>query len=165
MRLSSSPLFRRGARRQARSQRATFAAAVIGLLGGVDRARRPFSSPSAVAALRVVVIAGTTRRAPPPRPILGPRICAHVVRSLEERGHSVHVVDPREAPLPLLEKPHFAYAPSQVPPPLAKLNEELRGADAYVAVTPEYNHAPSPALLNVLNHFGSSTFSFKREFS
>ena len=77
----------------------------------------------------------------------------------------MHVVDPREAPLPLLEKPHFAYAPSQVPPPLAKLNEELRGADAYVAVTPEYNHAPSPALLNVLNHFGSSTFSFKREFS
>jgi len=30
-----------------------------------------------------------------------------------------------------------------------------------VCVTPEYNHSPSPALMNVLNHFGSSTFSFK----
>jgi hypothetical protein len=28
-------------------------------------------------------------------------------------------------------------------------------------VTPEYNHSPSPALLNTLNHFGSSLFSFK----
>ncbi len=28
-------------------------------------------------------------------------------------------------------------------------------------VTPEYNHTASPALLNVLNHFGSSTFSYK----
>jgi len=28
-------------------------------------------------------------------------------------------------------------------------------------VTPEYNHAPGPALLNLLDHFGSSTFSFK----
>ncbi|EOD35847.1 hypothetical protein EMIHUDRAFT_362861 [Emiliania huxleyi CCMP1516] len=28
-------------------------------------------------------------------------------------------------------------------------------------VTPEYNHAPSPALVNILNHFGSSVFSFK----
>ena len=28
-------------------------------------------------------------------------------------------------------------------------------------MTPEYNHTASPALLNVLNHFGSSTFSYK----
>lgn len=28
-------------------------------------------------------------------------------------------------------------------------------------ITPEYNHAPSPALLNLLNHFGSSVFSYK----
>ena len=30
-----------------------------------------------------------------------------------------------------------------------------------MAITPEYNHAPSPALLNILNHFGSSVFSWK----
>ena len=37
----------------------------------------------------------------------------------------------------------------------------IKAADAFVMVTPEYNHAPSPALLNTLNHFGSSLFSFK----
>jgi len=39
----------------------------------------------------------------------------------------------------------------------------LEDADCYVCITPEYNHSPSPALLNILNHFGSSTFSFKPE--
>ena len=105
------------------------------------------------------------RVSPPPRPIIGPRICSYIARNLEERGHSVYIFDPRETQLPLLEKPHFAYAPSQVPLLLAQVNDELKKADAYVAITPEYNHAPSPALLNVLNHFGSSIFSFKRKFS
>ena len=41
------------------------------------------------------------------------------------------------------------------------MHEILSKADAYVAITPEYNHAPSPALLNILNHFGSSVFSWK----
>ena len=37
----------------------------------------------------------------------------------------------------------------------------LRRADAFVCVTPEYNHAPGPALLNLLDHFGGSLFAFK----
>ena len=49
----------------------------------------------------------------------------------------------------------------QAPPKLAALNERLLNADAYVAVTPEYNHAPSPALLNTINHIGSSVMSYK----
>jgi hypothetical protein len=56
---------------------------------------------------------------------------------------------------------HFAYHPSQVPDTLDQLNSRLLGADAYVAVTPEYNHAPSPALLNMINHIGSSVMSYK----
>ena len=71
------------------------------------------------------------------------------------------MVDPRHVDLPLLDKPHFSYAPSQVPPPLQELHDIFQTADAYVCITPEYNHAPSPALLNLLNHFGSSVFSFK----
>ena len=69
--------------------------------------------------------------------------------------------DPVEEDLPLLVKPHFAYAPNQVPPKLDILNTRLLEADAYVAVTPEYNHAPSPALLNMINHIGSSVMSYK----
>jgi len=73
----------------------------------------------------------------------------------------VSLLDPRELGLPLLEKPAFCYSASQVPPQLQKIQETLASADAYVMVTPEYNHAPSPALLNLLNHFGSTVFSYK----
>ncbi|MEL6207334.1 MAG: NAD(P)H-dependent oxidoreductase, partial [Pseudomonadota bacterium] len=34
-------------------------------------------------------------------------------------------------------------------------------ADGFVMVSPEYNHSMSPALADLLNHFGSSLFSFK----
>lgn len=112
-------------------------------------------------ALDVVVVTGTTRTDGPPRPILGPRVAHFVVQGLERRGNKVTLLDPRELGLPLLEKPEFAYTNSQVPDLLRETRQTLQRADAYVMVTPEYNHAPSPALLNTLNHFGSSVFSFK----
>ena len=36
----------------------------------------------------------------------------------------------------------------------------LRKADAYVIVTPEYNHTIPPAITNTMNYFGSSIYSF-----
>ncbi len=80
---------------------------------------------------------------------------------LEKRGNTVSLVDPRSIQLKLLEKPHFAYSAHSLPPQLEQLHSIFQSADAYVVISPEYNHAPSPALLNILNHFGSSTFSFK----
>jgi NAD(P)H-dependent FMN reductase len=80
---------------------------------------------------------------------------------LKKRGHVIHVVDPVAEKLPLLVKPHFAYAPQLIPDQLQVLADKLKDSDAFVCCTPEYNHAPSPALLNMLNHFGSSLFSFK----
>ena len=118
-------------------------------------------STSRTAALDVVVVSGTSRTAGPPRPILGPRVAQFVVQGLERRGHAVTWLDPRALDIPLLTKPEFAYAPSQVPDVLRETRQTLEQAHAYVMVTPEYNHAPSPALLNLLNHFGSSVFSFK----
>jgi len=85
----------------------------------------------------------------------------HFESILSTRGHTVSIIDPKEEDLPLLTKPHFAYAKSRVPEQLKNIHNTLVNADCYVAITPEYNHAPSPGLLNVLNHFGSSTFSFK----
>lgn len=111
--------------------------------------------------LNVALITGTTRTDGPPRPIIGPRVAKFVQHALERRGNTVTVVDPRYIELGLLEKPHFAYAASRVPQALQEIHETFQNADAYVAITPEYNHAPSPGLINVLNHFGSSAFSFK----
>eukprot|EP00729_Bicosta_minor_P020066 gene20066-24568_t len=94
------------------------------------------------------MILGSTRTGvAPPRPVnLGKRV-----------GVTVDVIDPLVEDLPLMQQPHFAYTKAAVPPSLDALASRLSAADG----TPEYNHAPSPALLNLLNHFGSSLFSFK----
>lgn len=114
-----------------------------------------------VAGLNIALITGNSRKDGPPQPILGPRVAAFIQQGLERRGNTVTVLDPISLNLPLLEKPHFAYSKRQVPLVLQEIHDVLVSADAYVTVTPEYNHAPSPALLNLLNHFGSSTYSFK----
>lgn len=107
------------------------------------------------------MITGTTRTDGPPRPILGPRIASYVCKSLTRRGHEVFMIDPREVDIPLMTKPHFSYPVSAVPEVLSDIHSTLSESDAYVTITPEFNHAPSPGLLNLLNHFGSSTFGFK----
>jgi chromate reductase len=109
--------------------------------------------------LNLALITGTTRTEGPPLPILGLRVASFITNILEERGNTVTVIDPND--LPRLQKIHFCYAKSQVPPKLEANYIILNDADGYVCVTPEYNHAPSPAIMNVLNHFGSSAFSFK----
>lgn len=112
------------------------------------------------ALLHVAVLTGTSRTEGPPRPILGPRVCQFLVNHLKEQQHlNVSIIDARS--LPLMEKPAFAYTKSQIPAHLQQLQDTLQHADAYVMITPEYNHAPSPALINLLNHFGSSVFSYK----
>jgi chromate reductase len=118
--------------------------------------------PPPAEALNLVVITGTTRTEGPPKPVLGPRVAKFICQAAERRGNNVAaVLDPLDLDLPLLRKPHFAYAKSRIPQNLQELADVLRAADGYVTITPEYNHAPSPALLNILNHFGFSLFSFK----
>ncbi|KAL7553780.1 hypothetical protein ACHAWF_017107 [Thalassiosira exigua] len=109
-------------------------------------------------ALNIALITGSTRTSGPPT-VLHPRVNAFILNILEQRGHDVAQIDPDD--FPLLEKPHFSYPPGRAPSKLQEVHSTLKDADGYVCVTPEYNHSPSPALLNVLNHFGSSTFSFK----
>jgi len=117
------------------------------------------SSFSSVASgLNIALITGSTRTSGPPT-VLGPRVNTFIQTTLEDRGHTITHIDPKE--FTLLQKPAFAYAPAKAPQELQECQSILQQADAYVCVTPEYNHSPSPALMNVLNHFGSSTFSFK----
>lgn len=115
-----------------------------------------------VTPLRVLVFQGSTRVMGPPQPArVGDRVVKWVSSALIERGHQVEIVDPVETDLPLLQKPHFAYASGRAPEALESLAAAISDSQAYVMCTPEYNHAPSPALLNTINHFGSSLFSFK----
>lgn len=109
--------------------------------------------------LRVALLLGSTREGPP-RPQLGARVGAYVAKAIQGRGHTVDVIDPAVEDVPLVPfQPHFTYA--KAPASLETLARRFGDSDALVCVTPEYNHAPSPAMLNVLNSFGSSLFAFK----
>lgn len=89
------------------------------------------------------------------------RVAQHCKIHLEAIGHEVELIDPLSIELPASFKPHFAYARSAAPEALDVLAAKIEAADGYVMVSPEYNHSMSPALANLLNHFGSSLFSYK----
>eukprot|EP00698_Gefionella_okellyi_P020751 TRINITY_DN6566_c0_g1_i1.p1 TRINITY_DN6566_c0_g1~~TRINITY_DN6566_c0_g1_i1.p1 ORF type:complete len:203 (+),score=38.46 TRINITY_DN6566_c0_g1_i1:22-630(+) len=101
-------------------------------------------------ALNIVVFGGSVRTGRN-----GSRLWNWIIERLALRGHTVTLFDPLELKLPLLEKPFHHYPAGQAPQQLAELNSKLVAADAFVIVTGEYNHAPPPALLNTLDHFGS----------
>lgn len=82
-------------------------------------------------------------------------------KHLEAMGHDVELIDPLSITLPTLFKPHFAYERSTALQALDELAAKIEAADGYVMVSPKYNHSMSPALANLLNHFGSSLFSYK----
>ena len=108
-----------------------------------------------------LVFLGSTRDSTPPRPArLGLRIARACMRMLEQRGPA-ELIDALDWPPARTFKPHFAFPKSQVPAELNALADKIRAADAFVMISPEYNHSMSPALAHLLNHFGSSLFSWK----
>jgi len=112
--------------------------------------------------LRYLVFLGSVRDSTPPRPArLGLRVARACMLRLSGDGHAVTLIDPLEVPRPNSFKPHFAFADGQAPEPLNILAHEIEQADGYVMVSPEYNHSMSPALADLLNHFGASLFAWK----
>lgn len=72
-------------------------------------------------------------------------------KKLKERGHTIFFIDPLRLDLPLLDR---MYKEMKNPPEkLRKLREQIKNADGYVAVTPEYNHSTSSAMKNTLDYF------------
>ncbi|MEL6170245.1 MAG: NAD(P)H-dependent oxidoreductase [Pseudomonadota bacterium] len=112
--------------------------------------------------MKTLVFLGSVRDSTPPRPArLGARVARAMATHLCAEGAEVDIVDPLQIELPRPFKPHFAYARGRAPEPLETLAGSIAEADGFVMVSPEYNHAMSPALADLLNHFGSSLFSFK----
>ena len=112
--------------------------------------------------MKILVFLGSVRTSTPPRPArLGERVARATLAWLRGAGHEVELIDPLDLNLPTSFKPQFAYAKGRAPAALDQLAEKIAAADGYVAVSPEYNHSMSPALADLLNHFGSSLFSFK----
>lgn len=112
--------------------------------------------------MKVIIFLGSVRDSTPPRPgRLGLRVALACAAQLQGFGLKIEIVDPLNFELTSIFKPHFAYAPGRAPESLEALSKKIESADGFVMVSPEYNHSMSPALANLLNHFGSSLFSFK----
>ncbi|GGC66206.1 NADPH-dependent FMN reductase [Marinobacter halophilus] len=114
--------------------------------------------------MKFLVLLGTVRDSTPPKPArLGARVADACLACLKSRyeGHEFELIDALDYPQDAVFKPHFAYAKSKAPAGLNELAEKIDAADGYILVSPEYNHSMSPALANLLNHFGSSLFAYK----
>ncbi|WP_182033055.1 NADPH-dependent FMN reductase [Vibrio diabolicus] len=114
--------------------------------------------------MHFLIFLGSVRDGTPPRPArLGMRVsraCETLFKN-QYSQHTVEIIDPLNYDFDDVFKPEFAYHRSKVPEHLSELADKIKQADGYVMVSPEYNHSMSPALANMLNHFGSSLFSYK----
>lgn len=114
--------------------------------------------------MKILIFLGTVRDSTPPRPArLGVRVakaCMECFR-IDYPQLEVELIDGLDYPLEPVFKPHFAYSKNSVPEQLDELSKKIAKADGFVMISPEYNHSMSPALANLLNHFGSSLFSYK----
>jgi NAD(P)H-dependent FMN reductase len=114
--------------------------------------------------MKLLVFLGTVRESTPPAPArLGVRVTKAVLECLKNRyeGHEIELIDAMDYPLEAVFKPYFAYPKAKAPTQLVELAGKIESANGYIMVSPEYNHSMSPALANLLNHFGSSLFSYK----
>ena len=84
---------------------------------------------------------------------MGSRAAQLVVRELERRGHEVHLVDPLDLQLPLLDRMYKEHPAGEAPEKLERLATLYRSVDGFLVVSAEYNHGIPPALKNLLDHF------------
>jgi len=84
---------------------------------------------------------------------MGDRAAKLVTRELERRGHDVHLVDPLELQLPLLDRMYKEHPSGEAPEPLERLASLYRSVDGFLVISAEYNHGIPPALKNLLDHF------------
>src|SRR5205807_84651 len=83
----------------------------------------------------------------------GIKAARFVAETCRARGHRATLIDPMDDRLPLLDRMYKEYPPGQAPEVLERLAGAIKGADAFVIVSGEYNHSIPPALSNLLDHF------------
>jgi NAD(P)H-dependent FMN reductase len=99
-------------------------------------------------ALRILVFYGSYRA-----DRNGIRLADYLVRGFTARGDDVAFVDARAVGLPMLDRMYKEYPPGSAPPAMEELAGKIRGADAFVFVTGEYNWGVQPGLKNLTDHF------------
>jgi NAD(P)H-dependent FMN reductase len=84
---------------------------------------------------------------------MGIRLADYAVASLAARGNDVELIDAKALGLPMLDRMYKEYAAGTAPEALETLAGKIKGADAFVFVTGEYNWGPQPGLKNLTDHF------------
>ena len=98
--------------------------------------------------LKVAIVTGSTR---PGRS--GEAVARWVLDIAQKRGDATfELVDIRDYNLPLLDEPIPPSMGRYTKPHTRSWSAKIDSFDAYVFVTPEYNHAPSGALKNAMDY-------------
>ena len=84
---------------------------------------------------------------------MGIRLANFVINRLRERGEDVEFIDAKAIGLPMLDRMYKEHPKGEAPPSLEALAQKIRGADAFVFVTGEYNWGPQPGLKNLTDNF------------
>ena len=103
--------------------------------------------------LNTVVIYGSARSGRQ-----GIKAARFVVRKLEERSHTVTLVDSEECKLPFLDLMYKEYAEGEAPEAMQTVGNVLKAADGFLIISAEYNHSIPAALKNLLDHYQSEYF-------
>jgi len=98
--------------------------------------------------LDLLIIYGSVRR-----DRQGIRAARFILETCRGRNHNATLVDPIVDQLPLLDRMYKEYKLGQAPEVLERLAGLIKGADAFIIVSGEYNHSIPPALSNLLDHF------------
>lgn len=88
------------------------------------------------------------------RPVRAGLAVAHWVRSVVDADERFEVdwVDLKELGLPFMDEPSHPAKASYVQEHTLAWSERVAAADAFILVSPEYNHSFSPALKNALDY-------------
>ncbi|GHF46786.1 NADPH-dependent FMN reductase [Streptomyces griseosporeus] len=98
------------------------------------------------APLRVAVIVGSVREGRQ-----GPAVTDWFLRTAEGHGLDLDVIDVAEVDLPLVMPGWGGSASPEAAAALARVSPRVERADAFVIVTPEYNHSFPAALKNFID--------------
>lgn len=101
--------------------------------------------------LRIGIIIGSTR---PTR--VGDQVAAWIKEHAERLSDArFEIIDLAEVDLPLLDEPLSASMGQYQHAHTKAWAERIAPLDAFIFVTPEYNHAPSAALINALSYLSA----------
>ncbi|CAN5383178.1 NAD(P)H-dependent oxidoreductase [soil metagenome] len=83
----------------------------------------------------------------------GIKLARFLVTAFAARGADVELIDAKAIDLPMLDRMYKEYPAGSAPERLETLARKIRGADAFVFVTGEYNWGIQPGLKNLTDHF------------